>query len=118
MGEPLPLDDETVVTLLREVEAQRDALLALTCDLVGCRSDSQSADNSEFEAEAHRCQNLISAWLTGSGSDVERWSEPPRYPVVAGKLAGTGGGRSLAFNSQATPRFVPGIAMSRSPGCP
>lgn len=98
MGEPFPLLDDIVATLIGEVEAQRESLFTLTRDLVGCRSDSQSEDNPEFEPEARRCQDLVASWLDESGADVKRWSEAPRYPVVAGKLTGSGGGRSLAFN--------------------
>jgi acetylornithine deacetylase len=32
------------------------------------------------------------------GLEVERWVEPPRYPALAARLPGTGGGKSLAFN--------------------
>jgi acetylornithine deacetylase/succinyl-diaminopimelate desuccinylase-like protein len=92
------LSADTVATLLGAVEAQHDALLALTRELVACRTDSQSAHNPEFETEALLCQDLVANWLAASGADVDRWTEPPRYPVVAGRLRGTGGGRSLAFN--------------------
>ena len=98
MGTQTQLSADTTSTLLRAVEAQREALLDLVRDLVSCRTDSQSAHNPEFASEARRCQEIVANWLAESGADVERWQEPPRYPVVAGKLAGRGGGRSLAFN--------------------
>ena len=98
MPEVTALSDSTVDALLAALDRQRDALLALTRDLIACRTDSQSARNSEFEPEARRCQDLVANWLVETGAAVERWDEPPRYPVVAGKLAGSGGGRSLAFN--------------------
>lgn len=91
-------DTVTIENLLSAVRDQQDALLALTRNLIACRTDSQSARNPEFESEARRCQDLVADWLAESGADVERWTEPPRYPVVAGKLPGSGGGRSLAFN--------------------
>lgn len=98
MSDLKPLGGKTKATLLRAVEDQQDALLDLTRALIGCRSDSQSAHNPEFEGEATRCQDIIAAWLADCGATTERWVEPPRYPVVAGKIAGHGGGRSLAFN--------------------
>lgn len=98
MSSATQLQPETTRAILEAVAARRDALVDLTRALVGCRSDSQSEDNPEFEAEATRCQDIVGTWLADLGASVERWQEPPRYPVVAGKLAGTGGGRSLAFN--------------------
>ncbi|MFM9106504.1 MAG: M20 family metallopeptidase [Chloroflexota bacterium] len=72
--------------------------MEFTRQLVGCRSDSQSAGNQEFPAEALRCQDLIAGRMERLGMEVERWQEPPHYPVVAGRLPGSGGGRSLALN--------------------
>lgn len=66
--------------------------------LVGCRSDSQSEGNPEFEAEATRAIDLIEAELTEIGFEIERWTEAPRYPALAARLPGAGGGRSLAIN--------------------
>jgi acetylornithine deacetylase/succinyl-diaminopimelate desuccinylase family protein len=80
------------------VETRRDDLLALTRDLIACRTDSQSANNPLFAPEAARCQEIVAGRLSGLGLEVERWTEPPRYPVVAGVWRGNGGGRSLAIN--------------------
>lgn len=89
---------ETAQALLAAVEERRETLLQLTRELIACRTDSQSEGNAEFAPEARRCQDLVAGWLAGCGAEVERWTVPPRYPVVAGRLSGTGGGRSLAFN--------------------
>jgi acetylornithine deacetylase len=80
------------------LERQRPRLIELVQQLVACRTDSQSEDNPEFAPEAERCQALVADWLRDLGADVEQWREASRYPVVVGRLAGTGGGRSLAFN--------------------
>jgi acetylornithine deacetylase len=80
------------------LERQSDDLVEFLQQLVACRSDSQSEDNSEFESEATRCLDLIAAKLEALGLDIERWTEPPRYPALAARLPGTGGGRSLAIN--------------------
>lgn len=92
------MDAERTRAILEAVERNRENLIELTRNLVACRTDSQSAGNAEFEPEAIRCQDIIAGRLGEIGMDVERWTEPPRYPVVAGKLAGAGGGRSLAIN--------------------
>lgn len=80
------------------VKRQSGDLVELARSLIACRTDSQSEDNPEFAAEAERCQWVVADWLSAIGAEVERWLEPPRYPAVAGKIPGSGGGRSLAFN--------------------
>jgi acetylornithine deacetylase len=80
------------------LDRQSDDLVEFLQQLVACRSDSQSEDNSEFESEATRCLDLIAAKLEVLGLEVKRWSEPPRYPALAASLRGSGGGRSLAIN--------------------
>ena len=95
----LPTLDEAVRNqILAAVDARGQDLLDLTAALVACRTDSQSAGNEAFAPEAERCQAIVAARLAGLGASVERWLEPPRYPVVAARLAGAGGGPSLAFN--------------------
>jgi len=98
MAEVSPLQPETVAALSAAVTAERETLVALTSDLVACRTDSQLESNPDFEREAARCQEIVASWLSDLGATLERWTQPPRYPVVAGKLSGQGDGRSLAFN--------------------
>lgn len=94
----MPLTTGQTAAVIDAVAALDDDLLALTQRLIDCRTDSQSVHNPEFLTEAERCQNVVAAWLQETGAEVERWLEPPRYPVVVGKLSGSGKGRSLAFN--------------------
>ncbi len=75
-----------------------DKLVALLQALVACRSDSQREENPEFQIEATRCLDLIASRLETLGLEIERWIEPPRFPALAARLPGSGGGRSLAFN--------------------
>ena len=91
-------DATTRERVLAAVDRLQPELLRLTADLVGCRTDSQSAGNAEFAGEALRCRAIAAGWLAGLGLELEQWLEPPRYPVLAARLPGTGGGRSLAFN--------------------
>jgi acetylornithine deacetylase/succinyl-diaminopimelate desuccinylase family protein len=98
MSDPGQLDPRTADTLLRAVEDHQSALVELAGSLIACRTDSQSEDNPEFSTEAQRCQEIVASWLSDLGADVQRWDEPPRYPVVAAKLPGSGAGRALAFN--------------------
>ncbi len=80
------------------VDRAADELTEFTRALIACRSDSQSEDNPEFQSEATRCLDLIAAKLRELGLEIERWTEPPRYPALAARLPGIGKGRSLAFN--------------------
>lgn len=100
------IDPAQTAAVIAAVEANVDRLVALTQSLVNCRSDSQSLHNPEFESEANRCQDIVAGWLDHLGYTVERWQQPPRYPVIAAHLAGTGNGRSLAFNGHVD--VVPG----------
>lgn len=92
--------------IIEVIDANVDRLVSLTQALVACRSDSQSQHNPEFPGEAERCQEIVASWLGDIGFRVERWVQPPRYPVVAAQLSGSGGGRSLAFNGHVD--VVPG----------
>src|SRR5829696_1446927 len=98
MSDPVQLDPGTANRILRAVEDQQPALVELAGTLIACRTDSQSEDNPEFPEEAERCQEIVATWLTDLGAEVQRWQEPPRYPVVAARLPGSGSGRTLAFN--------------------
>jgi acetylornithine deacetylase/succinyl-diaminopimelate desuccinylase family protein len=99
MNNDSPALDPVLAERITDAVAAREGdLIALTRSLVACRTDSQSEENPEFDAEAARCQGIVAQWLSSLGAAVERWTEPPRYPVVAGRITGTGGGSSLAFN--------------------
>lgn len=84
--------------ILEAVGASANELVEFTRSLVACRSDSQSEGNAEFQPETERCLDLIAAKLESIGLEIERWTEPPRYPALAARLPGSGGGRSLAIN--------------------
>jgi len=98
MDENDRLDSGIVDTILGAVADQQNALVELTRTLIACRTDSQSEDNPEFAVEARRCQDIVAGWLSDLGAEVQRWEEPPHYPVVAGVVRGAGSERSLAFN--------------------
>ena len=92
------MSSEQTERILSTVDNLRDDLMEFTRALVGCRTDSQSEHNPDFPAEVLRCQDIVASHLTATGLEVQRWTEDDRYPVVAGRLPGSGGGRSLAIN--------------------
>ena len=91
-------DGDLAAAIRARVEETQDELFGLTAALIQCRSDSQSTPNPDFHAQAVAAQDVVAAWLEKLGAEVERWEQPPRYPVVAARLAGAGHGPSLAFN--------------------
>jgi len=95
---PPALDPAVAARITAAAAALEQELIGLTRALIACRTDSQSEGNPHFAAEALRCQDLVAASLADAGLEVQRWLEPPRYPVVAARLPGAGNGRSLALN--------------------
>jgi acetylornithine deacetylase/succinyl-diaminopimelate desuccinylase family protein len=92
------MSSQTSEKVLQAIENRIDELDRFTAALVACRSDSQSEGNDEFEPQAIAALDLIADKLASIGFEIERWTEPPRYPALAARLPGTGGGRSLAIN--------------------
>src|SRR5215216_2262599 len=71
MADPVHLDSGIADTLLRTVETHQSALVELAGSLIACRTDSQSEDNPEFPTEARRCQEIVAAWLSDLGAEVQ-----------------------------------------------
>lgn len=84
--------------ILAAADSRSEELVEFTRQLIACRSDSQSEGNEQFQPEATRCLDLIADKLSFMGMEVERWVQEPRYPALAARLPGSGGGRSLAIN--------------------
>ena len=86
------------------VEVSRDGLQRLVCDLVAFRTESQAKEATHFPAEARRCINYVSDFLSALGFEIDGWDVGPSatfdvHPLIVARLPGTGGGRSLAFNA-------------------
>jgi acetylornithine deacetylase len=94
----MSLSPELRARLIETVDGLTGDLIDLTRALVNCKTDSQSEDNPLFASEAVRCQDIVAGRLEAIGMGVDQWEEPPRYPVTAGVLRGTGGGRTVAIN--------------------
>ena len=85
------------------VEASETGLHGLLRDLIGFRTESQAKEAAHFPDEARRCIGYISDFLAALGFELEGWDVGPSatfaaHPLIVARLAGSGGGRSLAFN--------------------
>jgi acetylornithine deacetylase/succinyl-diaminopimelate desuccinylase family protein len=85
------------------VEASQTELHGLLRDLIGFRTESQAKEAAHFPDEARRCIGYVSDFLSALGFEIEGWDVGPSatfaaHPLIVARLAGSGGGRSLAFN--------------------
>jgi acetylornithine deacetylase/succinyl-diaminopimelate desuccinylase family protein len=85
------------------VEAGPAELHGLLRDLIGFRTESQAKEATHFPEEARRCIDYVSEFLSSLGFEIEGWDVGPSatfpaHPLIVARLAGSGDGRSLAFN--------------------
>jgi acetylornithine deacetylase len=85
------------------VEASQAELHSLLRDLIGFRTESQAREATHFPEEARRCIDYVSGFLSTLGFEIDGWDVGPSatfpaHPLIVARLAGSGGGRSLAFN--------------------
>src|SRR5262245_7355910 len=85
------------------VEAGKTELWGLLGDLIKFRTETQAKEAVHFPEEARRCVAFVSDFLTALGFSIETWDVGPSatfeaHPVIVARLAGSGAGRSLAFN--------------------
>lgn len=84
------------------VEASRDDLVAFLRRLLGYRTASQDPAFAAFPGEARACLDDLAGFLRSLGAEITTWEARPAsfpsHPVVAARIPGRGGGRSLAVN--------------------
>jgi acetylornithine deacetylase len=86
------------------VDGSQEGLQGLLRDLIGFRTESQAKEATHFPEEARRCIGYVSGFLSELGFEIDGWDVGPSatfpaHPVIVARLPGSGGGRSLAFNS-------------------
>ena len=110
---------------LEQVERDRDEQLAWLRRLLAFRTESQDPEASHFLPEVDACRDFLAETLREDGFELQSWEARgvtfERHPVLAGRLAGRGGGRSIALNGHfdVVPAGDP-AAWSRDPwggGC-
>jgi len=101
-------------TLVDRVEARRDDLVALACQLIGFDTTSRSSPDEPAREEA-ALQSALAARLRAHGAEIDLWEPDPQdvaghplsveaigfegRPQLAARLPGAGGGgRSLLLN--------------------
>jgi acetylornithine deacetylase/succinyl-diaminopimelate desuccinylase family protein len=92
-----------VQPLAEAVAERRDGLHGLLRDLIAFRTESQAKEATHFPEEIRRCMAYVTAFLEDLGFSIETWDVGPSatfeaHPAIVARLAGEGGGRSLAFN--------------------
>jgi acetylornithine deacetylase len=96
------LSEEMHQRVVDYIDSQRDAILGFLRELIGFRTESPNPQNLVYLDETDRCLDWIQRAIEPLGFDVTRWNAAastfPRHPVIAGRLPGAGGGRSIALN--------------------
>jgi len=90
-------------TIVEAVAASEEGLQSLLRDLIAFRTESQAKEATHFPAEARRCIDYVSGFLSALGFEIEGWDVGPSatfdaHPLIVARLPGSGGGHSLAFN--------------------
>ena len=99
--------------LVERVEAQREDLVALACELIAFDTTSRSSNEDPPRDEA-ALQRALADRLSAHGAEIDLWEPAPEdvaghplsvdgigfegRPQLAARLKGTGGGRSLLLN--------------------
>ena len=94
---------DTTAPAVEAVDASKEGLWSLLADLISFRTETQAKEATHFPAEARRCVAFVTEFLSDLGFTVETWDVGPSatfeaHPVIVARLAGSGGGRSVAFN--------------------
>src|SRR5205085_458689 len=93
----LDLSPDVTRRALDAVDASRDELIAFLRRLLAFRTESQNPAAAHFLDEADACRAFLAEHLAADGFELRQWEAQavtfPRHPVLAGRLAGSGGGR-------------------------
>ena len=94
---------DATASAVEAVDASKEGLWSLLADLISFRTETQAKEATHFPEEARRCVAFVAEFLSDLDFTVETWDVGPSatfdaHPVIVAKLAGSGGGRSVAFN--------------------
>jgi acetylornithine deacetylase/succinyl-diaminopimelate desuccinylase family protein len=92
------------LAVVEAVERSQARLQGLLRELIAFRTESQAREATHFPEEARRCIDFVAGFLEPLGFEIEGWDVGPSvtfpaHPLIVARRAGSGGGRSLAFNS-------------------
>jgi acetylornithine deacetylase/succinyl-diaminopimelate desuccinylase family protein len=90
--------------VVEAVERSQAGLQGLLRELIAFRTESQAKEATHFPEEARRCVDFVAGFLEPLGFEFEGWDVGPSmtfpaHPLIVATRPGSGGGRSLAFNS-------------------
>ena len=85
-----------------EVDRLGPELIALLQKLMSFRTASQNPNDHEYPTQAAACLDFVESFLHDNALETQRWDAAPStfaaHPVLAGRLAGRGSGRSITIN--------------------
>jgi acetylornithine deacetylase len=101
-AEPVELDAEVVRRVAETLDGSRGRLVGFLQQLLAFRTESPNPEASHFLDQADACREFLADHLGNDGFELKQWDARAasfqRHPVLAGRLAGRGGGRSIALN--------------------
>lgn len=111
-------DPSLEAELSAAVERLEPELISLLERLMAFRTASQNPEDPLYPEQARACLDYVEGLLQEMGFETQRWDAAPStfaaHPVLAGRLAGTGGGHSIALNGHldVVPAGDPGPGMT------
>jgi acetylornithine deacetylase/succinyl-diaminopimelate desuccinylase family protein len=96
------VNNRQTTAVLSAVDGAEDEIVTFLQEFLGFRTESQNPEAAHFLDEADRCREFLDDFLGQDGFTTQRWEAQgvtfERHPVLAARLEGGGGGRSLALN--------------------
>lgn len=91
-----------VANVLSSVDDAADDIITFLREFLAFKTEVQDPEAAHYLDEADRCRDFLAQFLEANGYETQRWEAQgvnfERHPVLAGRLGGTGGGRSIALN--------------------
>ena len=96
------MNPDTTTAVLASVDEASDDIVAWLQEFLAFKTESQNPEAAHFLDEADRCRDFLDDFISADGFETQRWDAEAvtfdRHPVLAGRLVGSGEGRSIALN--------------------
>lgn len=98
----MTMEPRMVKEIVSAVDDASDEIISFLQSFLAFKTESQDPSASHYLPEADACRDFLSNFLSQDGYDVTQWEAESvtfeRHPVLAGRLPGSGDGRSIALN--------------------